>query len=237
VTAPIRPIFLSVTIVKMIVAQRYRVLAILLCFPCLVECFAAKKKGDNVAKSSKGFGVPPESLESVLSKFPTRLPDNADDLPCPCGSSQTYGSCCAPFHRYEKQCLATTDVLRSRYSAFKYRLIQYVMDTTHETCRDYRENRIAWAKDLHKAGMFDSYEFVGIEAGPEVPGKNENEGFITFQVRLRAKGVGLEQSKGSETIVKEKSRFLRDPTTGVWSYASGEVRADVAGLEDTILNP
>lgn len=111
------------------------------------------------------------------------------------------------------------------------------MDTTHETCRDYREDRIAWARDLHKAGMFDSYEFVGLEAGPEVPGKDENEGFITFKVRLRAKEGGSEKSKGSETVVKETSRFLRDPETGVWSYASGEVRADVAGLEDAILNP
>lgn len=111
------------------------------------------------------------------------------------------------------------------------------MDSTHETCRDYRENRIAWAKDLNKGGMFDSYEFVGLEAGPEVQGKDENEGFITFKVKLKSKQPGFEKSKGSETVVTETSKFLRDPETGVWRYSSGEVRADVAGLEDTILNP
>lgn len=111
------------------------------------------------------------------------------------------------------------------------------MDSTHETCRDYREDRVAWAKDLNKAGMFDSYEFAGLEAGPEVPGKDENEGFITFKVRLKSRETGEGKSMGSETIVTETSKFLRDPATGVWSYASGEVRADVAGIEDTILNP
>ena len=42
--------------------------------------------------------------------------------------------------------------------------------------------------------------------------------------------------KGKETIVSERSRFLRNPVDGTWSYASGDVTTNVAGLEDTILN-
>lgn len=106
--------------------------------------------------------------------------------------------------------------------------------TTHETCRDYREDKIAWAKQMNNGGMFDSFAFVRLEAGPEVPGADENEGFIEFKVTLRAKENTASDIVGQETVITENSRFLRD-SEGAWSYASGEVRSDVVGL-DTIIN-
>lgn len=109
------------------------------------------------------------------------------------------------------------------------------MDTTHETCRDYREDRVAWAKDLNKGGMFDSFEFVNLEAGPEEAGSNENEGYVEFKVTLRAKEDMPSSLSGQETEISERSKFLRGED-GSWSYASGEVKSNVAGLEDTALN-
>ena len=65
-----------------------------------------------------------------------------------------------------------------------------------------------------------------------------------FQVRL--KGRSLEESpirsrslssiEGDETVVAERSRFLRDPKSGIWKYAGGDVRSTIKGLEDTTLN-
>ena len=203
-----------------------------------VAAFAAKKKPNqkkkgNSASSQKGFGVAPPTLEEVTAKFKTRLPENnADDLDCPCGivSGATYGNCCAPYHRQEKAPETPLRVLQSRYSAFCYRLVPYILQTTHPTCRDYRENRVAWAQDLNKSGMFDSFDFVELQAGPEIF-EGDDQATIDFQVRLRAK-----EGDQQETIVAEKSVFLRDPESKVWSYASGEVRSGVEGLEDTILN-
>ena len=130
-----------------------------------------------------------------------------------------------------------TDVLRSRYTAFSYRNIKYVMDTTHKSCRDYREDKVAWAKDLDKGGMFDSFEFVKLQAGEEeMSDDNENEGYVEFKVTLRAKEDKYDTVAGQETVISEKSRFLRNPDDGSWSYASGDVRSDVVGLEDTQLN-
>ncbi|KAL7531518.1 hypothetical protein ACHAWF_003800 [Thalassiosira exigua] len=190
-----------------------------------------KKKSKRAAQTSKGFGAPPLPLDDVLAAFKTRAPENADAEPCPCGSGESYAGCCGPLHRGERVCSTMTDVLRSRYSAFSWRNIKYVMDTTHETCRDYREDRVAWAKDLHKTGMFDSFEFVKLEPGlEELNEDDENEGFVQFKVTLRAK------EDGQETDISERSRFLRDPSKGSWSYASGDVRSGVAGLEDTTLN-
>ena len=127
-----------------------------------------------------------------------------------------------------------TDVLKTRYSAFSLRNIKYVMATTHQVCRDWREDRIEWAKDLNKSGMFDSFEFTKLDAGPEEPGKDENEGFMDFKVLLTAKDDM--ENAGQQTVVSERSRFLRDPDDKTWKYASGDVRSEVAGLEDTQLN-
>jgi SEC-C motif-containing protein len=213
-----------------------RLLTLLLILPTAVTLgFAAKKAGKRKAPSSstKGFGLPPPTLEETVSKFPTRIPEDPDNQDCPCGTGKLYKDCCAPFHRGEP-CLSTTNVLRSRYSAFSWRNAGHVIATTHKTCRDYREDKIAWAKDLNNGGMFDSYDFVNLEAGPEVPGADENEGFIEFKVTLRAKVNAASDIEGQETVITENSRFLRD-LDGAWSYASGEVRSDVVGL-DTILN-
>jgi len=218
---------------------RNRLVVILLVYPVLTLGLASKKKvGGKVVKAStnKGFGAAPPTLDDVLSSFRSRMPMDADQQDCPCGTGKKYVNCCGPFHRSEKSCLTMTDVLRSRYSAFVYRQVKHVMDTTHETCRDYHEDPIVWAKDLNKDGMFDSYEFMELNAGKEEPGVDDNEGYITFQVRLKARVGGKSPIDGQETVVVEKSRFLRNSVNGIWKYAGGEVRAQVAGLEDTVLN-
>jgi SEC-C motif domain protein len=214
-----------------------------------------KKKGTTIA-SGNGFGIAPPTYDEVIRTFKTRIPPNANELPCPCGSStiimeekgensgqqqqkrrRLYNECCGPLHRGEQACQTMTDVLKSRYSAFSWRMIDHIIHTTHSTNRDYQEDPIAWAKNLNRNGMFDSYEFIQLQAGIEELNSNDsNEGFIEFQVTLKDKGDKDLRLRGKETVVKERSRFLRNPIDGVWSYASGQVRTDVAGLEDTILN-
>ncbi|KAL3815751.1 hypothetical protein ACHAXA_004953 [Cyclostephanos tholiformis] len=195
----------------------------------------AGKKIKRAAQTTKGFGAPPATLDDVLASFKSRMPENADDVPCPCGSGEVYGDCCGPLHRGDRICSSMTDVLRSRYTAFSWRNIEYVMATTHESCRDYRDDRVAWAKDLNRNGMFDGFDFVSLSAGEEeIDVDDENTGYVEFKVTFRARGGG--GIAGQETVISERSRFLRNPTDGSWSYASGDIRSDVAGLEGAILN-
>ena len=165
------------------------------------------------------------------------MPEDADTQECCCGSGKVYADCCGPFHRGDKSCLTMKDVLKSRYTAFSWRNIEYILDTTHETCRDWREDKVAWANDLDKGGMFDSFEFVNLSAGPEEMSEDdENAGYVEFKVTLRAKEDKNDKVAGQETVISERSRFIRNPDDGSWSYASGDVKADVAGLEDVTLN-
>lgn len=221
-------------------------------------------RGMKGSAAAAGFGSVPSSsptLEETLAGFRRRpvrlLPLDAE---CPCGGisppgvSLSYGDCCAPLHRGDEQCLTPLQVLQSRYSAFYLRNIGHVINTTHPTCRDYNDDKIKWAKALNKNGMFDSFQFVsltvlddwGDDAITAVADDVENEAFLKFHVRLREKeeevdGTASTSSTetavaGRETVIEELSRFLRDPVTGVWKYAGGDVRCLEAGLEGATLN-
>lgn len=172
----------------------------------------AKKKKPNAARTTKGFGAPPPppaTYEETVAKFRTRVPEDADNQPCPCGgrsdTEMLYGQCCGPLHRGERLALTSTDVLRSRYSAFSWRIIKYVIESTHESCSDYLEDKVKWANSLNRDGMFDSFDFVQLEPGLEEKGDNENEGYIEFSVSLRSKDNSVLEnhsnviSKGQET--------------------------------------
>jgi SEC-C motif-containing protein len=196
------------------------VLLVCLQGPLAASSFAVKKVGGKkrVTDNAKGFGANPLTWQEVAAKFKTRIPRDADNTPCPCGSGSVYGNCCGPYHRGDKYPESPLAVLRSRYTAFCWRDIRYVVETTHPNCSDWQEDRIAWVKDLNKGGMFDNHHFVALEPGRE-EFVSENEGFITFTVTLRGHEGSAFQDQ--ERIIRERSQFLKEDER--WTYASGEV--------------
>lgn len=214
--------------------------------------FASKKKKTKKKKSnntgsmvvgSSGFGQSTQPKMQELN-FPTRIPPNALEQPCPCGikgPTTTYKECCHPFHNQDITPQSPLDVLKSRYTAFVWRMIPYVIETTHQSSRDYSKDQVKWARDLNRSGMFDSYEFMSLEAGEEEFTDDDNdekkEGFIEFKVNLRANQNSGEHIEGQDITVQERSRFLRSSSKdGGWNYAGGDVTSNVAGLEGTKLN-
>jgi SEC-C motif-containing protein len=194
------------------------------------EGFAAKKKPvRKTASTTKGFGAAPLTFDQVIQGFRTRLPENAESLNCPCGTGKLYKDCCKPFHE-GAACKSPIDVLRSRYSAFSYRIIPHIIRTTHPTCRDYQENKLAWAQSLNRDGMFDSLEFLALEHGVEEVDADTGTGTIEFKVRMKAKKRDDDPLSDQETFATERSIFLRD-ASGAWLYSTGDAR-----LADAILN-
>lgn len=198
------------------------------------------KKTTNIVGTG-GFGKSNQPKLEEL-EFPNRIPNNASDTPCPCGSGTTthqllYKDCCSPFHSGQKLPQSPLEVLKTRYTAFAWRMPQYVIETTHPVCKDFRKDKLKWARDLNRSGMFDSYDFVKLDVvGEETFNPdNDGEGFIEFKVNLKANKNSGEHIEGQDIVVEEKSRFLRT-SDGGWKYAGGDVTSNVAGLEGIKLN-
>ena len=172
-----------------------------------VALAANKKKGRGTKRSStastnRGFGKPPPTLDETLAGFKTRRPANAEEQPCPCGvNGETFGDCCAPYLRQDKLPMSPTRVLQSRYTAFCWRDVSHIIRTTHPSCRDYQEDKIAWAKELNKNGMFDSFEFVGLKILGEEEHKSDTEAFVEFEVKLKANQRTGSMLKGQFTSI------------------------------------
>ena len=139
--------------------------------------------------SGGGFGAQPPSLEEVVAGFKTRLPEDAS-VDCPCGSGDSYEACCQPCHAglqsgegYPME--SPEHCLRCRFSAFAFRLPLPIIATTHSDNRDYRTDRVAWARMLNRDGMFDDFRFARLEVGEAEEGANEREAFLSFRATLR----------------------------------------------------
>jgi len=53
---------------------------------------------------------------------------------CPCGSQNSYEGCCEPYHHCKNAPTAEA-LMRSRYSAFVFSLVEYLFETTHPSHR------------------------------------------------------------------------------------------------------
>lgn len=216
--------------------------AYLLCHLDGVVAFAAKKKSGKKkqasASTNRGFGRPAPTLEESLAQFKTRRPDSAEEKPCPCGvTGDKFGACCAPYLEGKSLPMTPTKALQSRYTAFCWRDVGHIIRTTHPSCRDYQEDKIAWAKEVNKNGMFDSFEFVGLTVLGDEEHTSDTEAFVEFEVKLRANQRTGSVLEGQITNIRERSKFLKDEETGAWTYASGDVRSTVEGVDDVVLNP
>jgi SEC-C motif-containing protein len=119
-----------------------------------------------------------------------------DELACPCGLGDPYGSCCGRFHGGAPAATAE-QLMRSRYSAFAVGDAAYLLRTWHPSGRPRRltlDHAIAWTRlavlETHDGGLFDT----------------------SGTVRFRAVYV----KRGKRGVQAETSRFVRED--GRWLY-------------------
>lgn len=126
---------------------------------------------------------------------------------CPCGSLKTYETCCEAYHT-NFQAPTAEALMRSRYSAFVFGLVDYLYETTHPskraknlkaeiafTCKDF-----AWTK----------LEVLSLWQG----GINDKVGKVEF----RASFV----QEGKKGLHVEHSRFKKFGK--VWVYMDGDIK-------------
>jgi len=178
----------------------------------------------------KGFG-------SVPDKMIDRTPKSADEK-CACCSDKSYAECCQPHHNGDVWPETPLALMRSRYSAYAYRLPQWIIDTTHKTNVDWRADKNKWRREL--TGFCDGFDFLGLEVVAEADGESADEYFVEFVAKLRTSNQPRDTSKGVQGVIRtiksrngedyvdadfrERSRFLREG--GKWMYAAGDVDFD-----------
>lgn len=66
---------------------------------------------------------------------------------CPCGSGIKYKKCCQPFHN-GKLPKTALELMKSRFSAFTFSNVAYIIKTTHIENQDFTIEIDNWKKDI-----------------------------------------------------------------------------------------
>ena len=126
---------------------------------------------------------------------------------CYCGSKLLFDECCLPFIAGIQNPQHCEQLMRSRYSAYCHKNVEYIYQTYHSSKRD--ENPIAELENFAKISHFINLSILSSES-------QGCEGFVTFTVSYMQQNIHCQFT--------EKSRFVLEQ--GRWYYLNGE-------LEDT----
>lgn len=123
---------------------------------------------------------------------------------CPCGRAVDYSLCCQPYLCGERQPEHPSQLMRSRYTAFAVHHADWLISSWHPQCmpEQLRESIMAG---------FTATTWLGLTLYEDSPGRNENEGFISFVARYEENGI--------PGAIIERSRFLKEQ--GRWYYVDG----------------
>ena len=125
---------------------------------------------------------------------------------CPCGSNNTYAECCQPLIRNAQSAATAEQLMRSRYSAFVKKELEYILTSLHPEHRsdyDVQATR-AWAEGAEWQGI----KIVNTIAG----GPEDSEGQVEF--------VASYIEKGNKQEHHELSTFKKE--NGVWYFTAGK---------------
>lgn len=113
---------------------------------------------------------------------------------CPCHSGKAYSECCKRYHEGTAAPTPLT-LMRSRYSAYALKNIDYIIETAVQPTRS-KEELVQFAAST----SFDDLTILDAKAN-----------FVTFRAHLT--------QNGQDISFTEKSRFER--IDGRWKYDSG----------------
>lgn len=133
---------------------------------------------------------------------------------CPCGSLIAFESCCYYFLQDSQQAQTAEQLMRSRYSAFATKNIEYLIRTHHPGHRSELERQ-----ELIEALERDQWlqlKILNIHNGT----KKDNTGtveFIAISTNLNEKDI----KKRTLQQLHEVSHFIREK--GRWLYLNGNI--------------
>ena len=166
-----------------------------------------KRTEQKKATSGKGFDKSIGGLN--YNRAPT-----ATDI-CACGIGAEYGDCCGPEHAGTRAAETPEALIRARYTAFRYRLPDYLISTTHPDGEEWQgEDQAMWKKGL--LGFCDDFEFQGLTVDDvAVDSDADGEAEVGFRANICQKGtLNLMGLREISTVRKSED--------GRWLYWKGD---------------
>jgi SEC-C motif-containing protein len=125
-------------------------------------------------------------------------------IDCPCGSGKNFQGCCGPWLSGNKSAPTAEALMRSRYTAYVLKDVDYLVKTTMPASRepgladDIRSwmNQVTWQK-LHVLNTTDG-------------GRSDNEGTVEF----------IAEFIGPHGADRHHERSLFKKVRGIWFYAA-----------------
>lgn len=117
-------------------------------------------------------------------------------MQCPCHSKKSYDDCCLKYHQglWPE---SAVDLMRSRYSAYALRLVDYIIKTTHPLNREYLQDHNRWKKEILEFCINTEFkDLIILEVD-----QNEKIAHVCFHAVLF--------NHGQDISFKEKSTFKK----------------------------
>lgn len=128
---------------------------------------------------------------------------------CPCCSGKSFAACCQPLLAGRLAAASALELMRSRYTAYVLRDVDYILRTWHPSTRPAH-------LDPHTMVAWNGLQII-VAAAEET-----DRATVEFKARTNAAGKML--------LLHEKSRFVRE--NGQWLYVDGEVSEAVDQAAD-----
>lgn len=156
---------------------------------------------------------------------------------CPCGTGETYSTCCSKVHKDVQSFRKATaaKIVQARYSAYSRKMPEFLMMSTHPSNVAFNPDLRAWKESI-KVNMYDKFDLekcVIVEEKYEEPDNESKDETETATVKFIAEMVLKET--GEKTSFMETSKFEKAKNSGAWLYLSGvieEAPGDVDGDDD-----
>ncbi|MDF1860565.1 MAG: YchJ family metal-binding protein [Verrucomicrobiales bacterium] len=125
---------------------------------------------------------------------------------CPCKSWKEYAVCCMPFHYGRAKPETAEQLMRSRYSAYFFRLVDYLVETTHPDTRT-KTLKKELERTIHQVN-WSNLTILDTAKG----GKGDKVGKVEFVAEYYFEEEPYE--------LHELSRFRK--YKGAWKYLDGK---------------
>lgn len=147
---------------------------------------------------------------------------------CPCKSKKSYQDCCLPFHQNKALPKTAEALMRSRYSAFFFRLVDYLIETTHPDNRSQNLKRELEDTIHHTDWKFLTIVSISKGKKMKVEEKSNSSRTTTGTEKFSNSAstlvsAAIKENGNTTTIKAEPGHFAKlrtSPQSSYLSYAS-----------------